>query len=45
MNISEGDFNIADEIFGLAPEQLKGKTTAPSQRKDTSTQVQLSDIY
>ena len=43
-NIPEGDFDMADEIFGVTPEQIKGKTTAPSQQRDKSTQVQLDDI-
>ena len=43
-SISERDFDAADEIFGAAPEQVKGKSTAPSQKRDTSSQVQLNDI-
>ena len=43
-SISEEDFDAADEIFGPAPEQIRGKTTASSQRKDTSLQVQLDDF-
>ena len=42
--IAEGDFDIADEIFGKAPEQLKGKMTAPPQKKDNSTQILLHDV-
>ena len=43
-SISEDDFDAADENFGLAPEQFKGKATAPSQKRDASSQVLLSDI-
>ena len=43
-NISEDDFDMTDEIFGVAPEQVKGKATAPSQKRDTSSQILLSDI-
>ena len=32
-NINEGDFDIADEIFGRAPEQVKGKMTAPPKKR------------
>ena len=43
-DISEEDFDITDEIFGKAPEQLKGKMTAPLQKKDNSSQIRLHDI-
>ena len=43
-DISEKDFDIADEIFGKVPEQVKGKMTAPSQKKDNSSQILLPDI-
>ena len=43
-NITEDDFDIANEIFGVAPKQVKGKTTSPSQKRDVSLQILLSDI-
>ena len=43
-NITEDDFDIADEIFGVAPEQVKGKTTAPPQKRDASLQILLHNI-
>ena len=43
-DITEKDFDIADEIFGKALEQLKGKMTTPSQKKDNSSQILLHDI-
>ena len=43
-SITEEDFDIADEVFGPAPEQIKGKTTALPKHSNTSSQVQLNDL-
>ena len=43
-SISEKDFDVADEVFGPAPEQIKGKATAPPKRSDTSSQIQLNQL-
>ena len=42
--IREADFDVADEVFGKASEELCGKMTAPVQVKNTSTQILLHDI-
>ena len=43
-SISEEDFDVADEVFGPSPEQIKGKATAPPKRSDRSSQVQLNQL-